>query len=102
MDMAEKKQEVKWVFDDTENLPFFGLFEKCEMEISKNGATQYPVITLDSTGVKIKLSKWRTDVTACVVAWGKDSENWKGELCQVARNDRTKKIELRPVEENIK
>jgi len=101
MDMADKKQETLWIFPDSENLPIFGIFEDCKLEVSKTGAVQFPVITLDSTGVKVKLSKWRTEVQDCIVKYGKDSELWKGKLFQVVKNEKTKRIELKPVEENI-
>jgi hypothetical protein len=102
MDMEERKQETLWIFPDSANLPIFGIFEDCKTEISKNGSVSFPVITLDNAGTKIKLSKWRTDVLPCVVKYGKNSDDWKGKLFQVSLNERLKKIELKPLEQEIK
>lgn len=101
MDMSETKQSTLWVFTDSPNLPLYGLFENCTDEISKNGATSFPVITLDSSGVKLKLSKWRTEVADCVRQYGKDSDQWKGKLVQVTKDEKKGKLVLKPVEEKI-
>lgn len=101
MDMSEKKQDTQWVFMDSEILPLHGLFEDCKDEVSKNGATSFPVITLDSAGVKLKLSKWRTEYSACTKAYGSNSNDWKGKLFKVTKDEKKGKLVLSPVEEYI-
>lgn len=100
MDMSESKKEITWVFPDTQGLPMQGKFLSCENEISKAGANQFPVITLETPNGKLKLSKWRTDVMSCVIKYGKDSSQWVGKYCEVDVDSKGKLI-LKPCESDI-
>lgn len=101
MDMSDKPKDVLWIFPDGQNVPATGLFEDCKDEISKNGSVSFPVIILDNAGQKIKVSRWKVDVQACIVKYGKDSEKWKGKLLQLILNNKGKLV-LEPTEVDIR
>lgn len=100
MDMTPEKKEILWVFDDNDSLPMPGQYVKCEIEMSQSG-TKYPVITLDNTGQKIKLSMWRTDLSECIKAYGKDDAAWVGKWFNVSKNPKKKGLVLSPMEAKI-
>lgn len=100
MDMTGKKRDTVWLFNDDQtakSLPLTATFVDCAEEISKDGASKFPVITVESAGTKYKLSQWRTECDGCIGRWGKDSDLWKGKLVTVDIN-RKGKFTLTPAE----
>lgn len=103
MDMGEKKEKPLWLFTDNASdlLPLPAVFIDCKQEISKNGANQFPVITLDSAGQLYKVSRWKTDCSACVAAWGVKSEEWIGKQVSLRMTDKGAFL-LTPMQEELK
>lgn len=99
MDMSVKTTNEIWLFPDSPSLPQSGYFEDCKLEISKNGSTQFPVITLDNAGQKIKLSGYRVNTETCLKKYGKDSDGWKGKLFIVSAVNG--KLFMHPAESDI-